>query len=351
MKKILLLSALFITSLIFAQIPQGISYQAIALNGSGNAVASSNVGLRLSVLNTSATGTVLYTETHVKMTNAQGLFNLIIGQGTPTTGTFAGINWATGSKFLKVEMDVAGGTNYALVGTTQLLSVPYAMAAGTLAAATGGNSLADAVQESQYTNFGFVDYYDHKAYVFSTVTGAWANQPFNASASPDLSASEGNFAFVDYYDHKAYAFSGATGTWSSQVFDASASPDIIISGPNFGFVDYYGHKAYVFNSKTGTWSNQAFNASASPDLVGNNGAFGFADYYGHKAYAFSAKTGSWSNQSFNASASPDLMAGIGTFAFLDYYDHKAYVFNPAAGTWVSQLFNTSASPDLSTSDN
>ena len=132
MKKIILLIAVFCTALTFAQVPQGISYQAIALNGSGNPVGGSNVGLRLSVLNASATGTVVYSETHTKTTSAQGLFNLVIGQGTVGSGSFANINWATGTKFLKVEMDAAGGTNYVLVGTTQLLSVPYALTAGNL---------------------------------------------------------------------------------------------------------------------------------------------------------------------------------------------------------------------------
>ncbi|AWA30387.1 hypothetical protein HYN48_09970 [Flavobacterium magnum] len=137
MRKLLLLSALLISAITFAQVPQGISYQAIALNPSGNPVVSSNVGIRLSVLDVSATGTALYTETQTKTTNAQGLFNLVIGQGTPVSGTFAGINWKTNSKFLKVEMDVAGGTNYVMVGTTQLLSVPYALAAKSLVLAPG----------------------------------------------------------------------------------------------------------------------------------------------------------------------------------------------------------------------
>ena len=130
MKKIILLSSFLVSLVCFGQVPQGISYQAIALNGSGAPVVSANVGLRLSIIDNSATGTVLYTETHVKTTNAQGLYNLVIGQGTPTTGTFSAINWGTNSKFLKVEMDAAGGTNYTLVGSTQLLSVPYALYAG-----------------------------------------------------------------------------------------------------------------------------------------------------------------------------------------------------------------------------
>ena len=137
MKKIITLSLLIISILTFAQVPQGISYQAIALNATGTPVVSANVGIRLSVLNTTATGAVLYTETQTKTTNAQGLFNLVIGQGTATSGTFNTINWGTNAKFLKVEMDVAGGANYVLVGTTQLLSVPYALAADSLVTSPG----------------------------------------------------------------------------------------------------------------------------------------------------------------------------------------------------------------------
>ncbi|WP_309641702.1 hypothetical protein [Flavobacterium sp.] len=137
MKKIISILALLIPILIFAQVPQGISYQAIALNGSGNPVVSSNVGIRLSVLDNSTSGTVLYSETQTKTTNAQGLFNLVIGQGTPSTGTFGTINWNINTKFLKVELDIAGGTNYVLVGSTQLLSVPYALAADSLVTSPG----------------------------------------------------------------------------------------------------------------------------------------------------------------------------------------------------------------------
>lgn len=137
MKKLLLLSALLLTVLSFGQVPQGISYQAIALNGSGNPVVSSNVRVRLSVLDITSTGTVLYSETQLKTTNAQGLFNLVIGQGTLVSGAFNTINWGVNSKFLKVEMDATGGTTYVLVGTTQLLSVPYALAADSLVTSAG----------------------------------------------------------------------------------------------------------------------------------------------------------------------------------------------------------------------
>jgi len=129
MKKLILLGTIVLANLLNAQIPQGFSYQAVAFNSSGNPVSNSSVSVRLSILDNSATGTNLYTETHNKTTNANGLYSLTIGQGTPTSGTFNTINWALNPKFLKVELDPAGGTTYTTVGTSQFLSVPFALVA------------------------------------------------------------------------------------------------------------------------------------------------------------------------------------------------------------------------------
>lgn len=137
MKKVFILFALCFNLVLWAQVPQGISYQAVAFNGLGNPVVNGNVSIRLSILDNSASGTTLYTETHSKTTNAQGLFNLVIGQGTLVSGNFNTINWRVNTKFLKVEMDATGGSNYALVGSTQLLSVPYALAADSLVTSPG----------------------------------------------------------------------------------------------------------------------------------------------------------------------------------------------------------------------
>ena len=126
----LLLAALaFVTG---AQ-PQKINYQALALGSNGKPLKNTAVSLRLSILDSVATGTVLYTETQPATTDAGGQFSVYLGTGTPTAGTFASLPWANGNdKFLKVEMDAQGGTNYQTMGTTQLVSVPYAMAAGSL---------------------------------------------------------------------------------------------------------------------------------------------------------------------------------------------------------------------------
>ncbi len=125
----LLLAALALVTL--AQ-PQKINYQAIALGSNGKPLKNTAVALRLSVLDSAANGTVLYTETQPVTTDAGGQFSVYLGTGTSTAGTFASLPWANGNdKFLKVEMDAQGGTNYQVMGTTQLVSVPYAMAAGT----------------------------------------------------------------------------------------------------------------------------------------------------------------------------------------------------------------------------
>lgn len=127
MKKIVLLVVMVFSVASYAQVPQGISYQAIALNSSGYPVGNTLIGVRLSILDNSVSGTEIYKETHTTTTNDRGLYNLIIGQGTPVNGQFPLIDWGTNYKFLKVELDVAGGTNYVLAGTTQLWSVPYAL--------------------------------------------------------------------------------------------------------------------------------------------------------------------------------------------------------------------------------
>jgi uncharacterized protein (TIGR02145 family) len=113
--------------------PQKINYQGVAVSANGKSIKNSTVGLRLSVLDSLPTGNAFYTETHAASTDAAGQFSIYLGGGTATVGTFANLPWANGNnKFLKVEMDAQGGSNYLPMGTTQLVSVPYAMAAGSL---------------------------------------------------------------------------------------------------------------------------------------------------------------------------------------------------------------------------
>ncbi|HUM53647.1 MAG TPA: hypothetical protein PK431_17635 [Chitinophagales bacterium] len=129
MKKIFasILALLLLQLQTFAVVPEAIKYQAVARDNGGNILANKNIGIRLSILKGNISGTAVYVETHATSSNNLGLINLEIGKGTPITGTMSAINWGNDSYFIKIEMDETGGTNYTLVGTSQLVSVPYAL--------------------------------------------------------------------------------------------------------------------------------------------------------------------------------------------------------------------------------
>lgn len=120
---------LFLFSLIaYSQTPEGFNYQSVVRDASGDIISNSAVGVQFKLHQTTASGTVVYTETHTRNTNAYGVFNLVVGQGN-TTDDFSSINWSADSYFIEVSIDTAGGTTYVSMGTTQLLSVPYALQA------------------------------------------------------------------------------------------------------------------------------------------------------------------------------------------------------------------------------
>ena len=146
MKKPLLLLLLLIALKIQAQVPQQINYQGVARNSVGSVIANQNINLRLSIRDGSATGNVVYRESRILKTNSFGLFVTAIGsQGASgVTGSFSSINWGDGVKFLQIEMDPAGSSNYIDMGTSQLLSVPYSIYAGTAGIASPiGNAGGD----------------------------------------------------------------------------------------------------------------------------------------------------------------------------------------------------------------
>ncbi|MFC4261825.1 hypothetical protein ACFOWM_02950 [Ferruginibacter yonginensis] len=131
MKKIIssAILAIALMNIGYAQAPNIFNYQGVARNPVGNALANKNITIRLSVRDNNANGAVVYSETRSITTNAFGLFNVQIGSGgaTNVNGTIAAVNWASGTKFLQVEMDANGGSSFVALGTTQLASVPFAL--------------------------------------------------------------------------------------------------------------------------------------------------------------------------------------------------------------------------------
>ena len=110
-----------------SQAPQKINFQSVLRNTNGEVVSNSAVSLKISILSGTITGTAVYIETHAKTTDAGGLMSLQIGGGTVLSGVFGDINWGSSAHFIKLEADFSGGNSYVLLGTQELMSVPYAL--------------------------------------------------------------------------------------------------------------------------------------------------------------------------------------------------------------------------------
>ncbi len=151
MKKLFtILLAVFLTATVWAQSPNKMSYQAVIRNASNNLVTSTAVAMQISILQGSTGGSAVYVETQTPTTNFNGLVNIEIGGGTVVSGNFSTINWANGPYFVKTETDpdgATGGIAYTITGTSQLLSVPYALYAANAGTATGGGNFTHYIGE------------------------------------------------------------------------------------------------------------------------------------------------------------------------------------------------------------
>ena len=110
-----------------AQAPDQFSYQGVVRDLSNNLITNTTLGVQITILQGSASGSNLFRETHTPVTNDAGLFSIEIGTGTNVNGSLSAINWEMGPFFIEQAIDPMGGTNYTITGTTQLLSVPYAL--------------------------------------------------------------------------------------------------------------------------------------------------------------------------------------------------------------------------------
>ena len=112
---------------VYAQAPHGFNYQASVRDGSGSLVVSQSVSFKFHIIQGTQTATPTYTETHATNTDDLGQVSVVIGQGNATSGTFNSVDWSLGSYFLKIEVELSAGSGYVDLGTTQFMSVPYAL--------------------------------------------------------------------------------------------------------------------------------------------------------------------------------------------------------------------------------
>jgi hypothetical protein len=148
MKSFLTLILLAIVSnFILAQVPDAFSYQAVIRDDVGGLVQDKIVSIKISILQNSIDGEAVYTERHAAITNTNGLISIQIGRGSNPDGAFSEINWTSGSYFIETAIDLSGGTNFKTIGTSELLSVPYALHAKTAERVIGGVSFTHYIGE------------------------------------------------------------------------------------------------------------------------------------------------------------------------------------------------------------
>lgn len=275
-----------------AQAPSGINYQAVARSASGTVMANKTLGVRISILAGSASGSADYVEKHSVSTNTYGLFNLIIGGGTAQTGTFSSVNWGGGSKFLKLEIDTNNGSSYTTLSSTQMMSVPYALYAeksgsGGSSGVTGSgtaNYLSKWSSSSALTNSLL---YDNGTSVGCGISNLNSNHRFSTTGSLLVS---GNFE-TDNNSNSAVGVQGiytGTGNYDAMgVFGKSKSKDSYGFGGyfeggwigSFGLVNNTGDSAYY-----GTYGRAIATSGAKGTNVGARGSVSGAygnNYGGH----------------------------------------------------------------------
>ena len=166
MKKIVLIISvvLLAATSAFSQSPSPglFNYQGVARNSVGNVLINKSITLRLTIHDGTATGATVYQESRGVTTNPFGLFNAQVGSAgaTNVTGTIAGVNWGTGTKYIQVEIDPNGGTSFINIGTAQLASVPYALYASSsyswsLAGNSGTNTATNFIGTTDNTDLVF----------------------------------------------------------------------------------------------------------------------------------------------------------------------------------------------------
>ena len=247
-------STIVLTVTTTTQVPEKMSYQAVVRNAANQLVINQNVGVKFSILKSSATGAVVYAETQNSTTNSNGLFTTNIGSGTVISGSMASINWANDVYFIKSEIDLAGGSNYTITGTQQLLSVPYALNAK--------NGIPNGGTANQ---------------VLAKVDGTdYTTQWITPSSGTTLPTQTGN-------DGKVLTTNGSTLSWETP----NATPSQLEV-----FTTASGAKSYrIFERDTnnyGTLGNDAVDLSYSDQNGSNNGATGngtFTAGYNNKASA------------------------------------------------------------------
>ena len=209
---------LIIVGSVTAQTPQSFKYQAVARNIEGEAIINTTIGIEISLISDNINGNVVYSETFSAESNGIGVFNINIGQGNVVSGVFNDIDWGASEYFLKVAMDVTGGSNYIEMGTSQLLSVPYSLHAGSIYVHYSNDTLYIGDQYVVLSGSGpppgTVTDYDGNVYETVEIgTQTWLKQNLRSLHYADGSPIDGVYAYDD--DESNVPDYGRLYTWNA----------------------------------------------------------------------------------------------------------------------------------------
>jgi len=255
-----------------AQTPQAFKYQAVVRNAAGQVLTNQNVGLHIR-LSPADTAMTLYAETHSAPTNAFGLVNLEVGRGTVVSGQFAMIDWAQQPIFIKVSLDATGGSNYAEMGTSELLSVPYALYA---ANAAGGSGLPTDAEKGDLLYHDGTTWQRLPAGAAGTVLTmgadglpAWKALPSPLDSLLEVTMTNGEVIYASPVDNGPQFVK-----WGGYGINITALPDITsVAAVNMDFNGETNTTAIV--TQLGANNGTPYAAKVCADLV----AYGFDDWY------------------------------------------------------------------------
>ena len=272
---------------VFAQAPQKMSYQAVIRNSTNKLIVSELVNMKISILQGSIIGTAVYVETQTPTTNANGLVTLEIGLGKIVTGTFDGINWANGPFFIKTETATVSSGNYSIIGTSQLMSVPYALYAKTAGSVSGSTTgfvhyigelyqggIIVSVWKKDGVEHGLIasltDLSTSQAWssVSSMLIGATAQSSRNGQANTSAVMSQTGHAssaasLCDNYSSGVYSDWYLPAIWElNQCYDAALTINEVLGDTN-GF--QYGalYWSSTENTNNGSWCQRIGNGAIS----------------------------------------------------------------------------------------
>ena len=282
---------LFLSLCIYGQSPEKMSYQAVIRDASNTLVTNQSIGMQISILQTTITGTTVYAETHTVTTNLNGLVSLEIGTGS-TSDTFSTIDWSAGPYFIKTETDPTGGSSYTITGTSQLMSVPFAMYAK-----SSGNGITTDQSDAIVANTAKVGYTEALVSANTAVAANTAKVGYTealVSANTDVAANTAKTGITTDQSDAIVANTAKVGYTEALV---SANTDVVANTAKTGITPDQSDAIVANTAKVGY--TEAL-VSANTDVAANTLKVGYTEALvsaNNAVAANTAKTGITPDQS------------------------------------------------------